>query len=306
VLPATPTHKQIMSYDLYFYKSKGTSLSENQIAGYLTNNLVSVNKESNQWYYQNKDTEVYYLFDQNKPDDEPESIELYESFKDFDTTHFSFNLNFIRPGFFGLQAFQFIEQFINDLNLYVLNPQSASDNPYKPTKKELFDNWNKTNLHSGSDHFDSLQSGYLPAEKSNEIWNYNFHRSRLQNELGEKYFVPKIFFFKKRQTNEVITVTSWTEHIPTVIAPADYFLLSRKHQKFFRTVKDNILVSRKRIMETLGLYFDDFSFKECKIIHPENAHKIKNIFNLLKAEYTLADFAERLPIELLFNAKPGN
>lgn len=293
-----------MSYDLYFYKPKGTNLSEKQVANYLTENLVPENENGDQWFYKNEDTEVYYSFDQNEPEDDPESIELYEHFKDFDNTHFSFNLNFMRPGFFGLEAFQFIEQFTKDLNLSVLNPQSASEYPYKPTKEELFDNWNKTNLQASSDHFDKLQSCYISAVKSNEIWDYNFNRRRLQNELGNQYFVPKIFFFKTKQTNEVITVTSWTEHIPSVIPPADYFLLTRQYKKLFRTVKDNVLVSRENLLKSFSPYFDDFKFKDCKIIHASNSIKIKNEFNSIKSEQTLSDFAERLPMENLYNSKP--
>lgn len=293
-----------MSYDLYFYKLKGTSLTENQIASYLTDNLVPASEGSNQWFYENQDTEVYYSFDQNEPEEDPESIELYESFEGFDNSHFSFNLNFMRPSFFGLEAFQFIEQFVKDLNLYVFNPQSASENPYKPTKEELFDSWNKTNLWSSSDHFDKTQSCYIPADKSNTIWNYNYNRSRLQNELGDQYFVPKIFYFKTKNANEVITVTSWTEHIPNVIPPADYFLLTRQYKKLFKTVKDNILVSRLTILNNFGSDFDEFEFPDCKIIHPNNAAKIKGKFNSIKSEQTLADFAERLPIENLYNAKP--
>lgn len=293
-----------MSYDLYFYKPKGTNLSEQQIADYLTENLTPENENGKQWFYENHDTEVYYSLDQNEPEDDPESIELYESFNDFDNTHFSFNLNFMRPCFFGLEAFQFVEKFLTDLNLSVFNPQSASENPYKPTKDELFENWNKTNMWSSADHFDKTQSCYIPADKSNKIWNYNYNRSRLQNELGDQYFVPKIFFFKTRQTNEVIAVTSWTEHIPCVIPPADYFLLTRQYKKLFRTVKDNILVTKQTIENNFGSDFADFQFPECKIIHPSNAAKIKDKFNSLKAEQTLADFAERLPMENLYNAKP--
>jgi len=293
-----------MSYDLYFYKPKGTNLSEEQIANYLTENLTPENESGKQWFFENQDTEVYYSFDQNEPEDDPESIELYESFKDFENTHFSFNLNFMRPCFFGLEAFQFVEKFMTDLNLAVLNPQSASENPYRPTKDELFENWNKTNMWSSSDHFDKTQSCYIPADKSNRIWDYNNNRSRLQNELGDQYFVPKIFYFKTKQTNEVITITSWTEHIPCVIPSADYFLLTRQYKKLFRTVKDNILVSRQTIQHNFSSDFDDFEFPDCKIIHPNNAAKIKDKFNSLKAELTLADFAERLSMENLYNARP--
>ncbi len=292
-----------MSYDLYFYKQKGTNLSENQIAKYLTDNLVSVNENANQWFYENEDTEVYYSFDQNEPEDDPESIELYESFTDFDNTHFSFNLNFMRPSFFGLEAFQFIEKLLTDLNLFVLNPQADFENPYKPTKNELFDNWNKTNLWASIDHFKEMESSYLQADKSNEIWDYNFNRSRLQKQLGEQYFVPKIFFFKTKKSNEVVTVTTWTEHIPIVIPPADYFLLTRQYKKLFRTIKDNILVSRQTVVDNFDSYIDDFEFQNCKIIHPNNAASVKDKFNSLKSEETLADFAERLPMENLYNAK---
>ncbi|MEO6731290.1 MAG: hypothetical protein ABIN01_08730 [Ferruginibacter sp.] len=293
-----------MSYDLYFYKSKRTTLSEEQIANYLTENLVPKNENGNQWFYENQDTEVYYSFDQNEIEDDPESKELYESFHDFDNTHFSFNLNFMRPCFFGLEAFQFVEKFMKDLNLSVFNPQSASESPYIPTKEELFENWDKTNLWSSVDHFDKLQSCFIPTDKSNAIWNYNFNRSRLQNELGEQYFVPKVFFFKTKQTNEVVTVTSWTEHIPNLIPPADYFLLTRQYKKLFRTIKDNILVSRQTIENNFSSDFDEFEFPDCKIIHPNNAARIKDKFNSIKPEQTLADFAERLPMENLYNAKP--
>ncbi len=293
-----------MSYDLYFYKQKGTTLSENQIAKYLTDNLVAANENANQWFYENEDTEVYYSFTQNEPEDDPESIELYESFTDFDNTHFSFNLNFMRPSFFGLEAFQFIEKLLADLNLFVLNPQGDFENPCKPTKNELFDNWNKTNLWASINHFKEMGSGYLAVDKSNEIWDYNFNRKRLQNELGEQYFVPKIFFFKTKKSNEVITITSWTEHIPMIIPSADFFLLTRQYKKLFRTIKDNILVSRQTIIDNFGSYFDDFIFQNCKIIHAKNAASVKDKFNSLKSEQTLADFAERLPMENLYNAKP--
>ncbi|HEV8285493.1 MAG TPA: hypothetical protein VGQ09_14360 [Chitinophagaceae bacterium] len=293
-----------MSYDLYFYKQKGTGLSEVQIADYLTDNLVSVNENGNQWFFENQDTEVYYSFDQNQQEDDLESIELYESFPDFDNTHFSFNLNFMRPSFFGLEAFQFVEQFTNDLNLFVFNPQSASDNPYKPTKNELFENWNNTNLWASIDHFEKLHSAYLPIDKSDEAWEYNFQRKIFQTDLGDGYFVPKVFFFKTKSDNNVVTISTWTQHIPNVFPPADYFLLSREYKKLFRIVKDNVLIDRLSLLKEFGSYLDDFNFKDCKIIHPQNAMKVKDKFNSIKSELKLEEFAERLPIENMYNAKP--
>jgi hypothetical protein len=69
-----------MSYDLFFYKRKENNLSENEIANYLTSNLVPASESGNQWFFENEDTEVYFSIDQNEPEDDPEAIELYESF----------------------------------------------------------------------------------------------------------------------------------------------------------------------------------------------------------------------------------
>ena len=122
-----------MSYDLYFYKRKEHQLSEGEIGDYLSHNVTPANKAGNQWFYENEDTEVYFSFDHNQPEDDPESIELFEKFSDFDNTHFTFNLNFLRPVFFGKEAFTIVEKLINDLDLYVLDPQSKT-NPDKPSK----------------------------------------------------------------------------------------------------------------------------------------------------------------------------
>ena len=78
--------------------------------------------------------------------EEEETEDLPDSFKDFVNTGIAFNLNFIRPSFFGQEAFNFVETFINDLDLFVMHPQGDDDLPSKPSKKFLFENWNKTKI----------------------------------------------------------------------------------------------------------------------------------------------------------------
>ena len=56
-------------------------------------------------------------------------------------------------------------------------------------------------------------------------------------------------------------------------------------------------------MARFGAYLDDYEYLNCKIIHPDNAQKIKDLFNPTKSELKLENFAERLKIENLFNAK---
>lgn len=289
-----------MSYDLNFFKRKDNKITEREIRSYLSQNLGLEN--NNQWFYENKDTEVYYIFEHNGEEIDEEEIEFIEEYDDFENTNFIFILNFLRPSFFGIEAFEFIEKFILDLDLYISNPQSDKDEPYKPTKEELYENWNSTNLNSSSEHF-SQKSSFLEIEKSNEIWKYNFERNKIQDKLGEAYFVPKMFFFKTKTENKVVTVSSWTEHIPNLIPNADYFLLTKVYTKFFRKTKENVLVSKENLLKIFGEYFDDYDYPDCKIIHPENSKKISKIFNSVKSELKLENFAERVQMENLFNEK---
>ena len=134
----------VMSYDLYFHKRKTGGPSESQIAKYLSENVVPANEKSGQWFFQNPDTEVYYSFELEAPGDDPSEEPTYEEFEGFENTHIAFNLNFMRPSFFGLEAFLFVEKFVTDLDLFVLDPQSDKDGPYQPTKEVLFERWNNT------------------------------------------------------------------------------------------------------------------------------------------------------------------
>lgn len=291
-----------MSYDLYFFKRKESKLTEKEVEVYLSENLVT--EEKGQWFFQNNDTEVYFIIEKNETEIDVEEIEFVENHEDFENLNLTFILNFLRPSFFGIEAFEFIEKMINDLDIYISNPQSDKEIPYKPNSEELFKNWNSTNLNSSSKHFGE-QNSYLEIEKSNEIWKYNFNRNEIQEKLGENYFVPKIFFFKTKAENKVITLSSWTEHIPNLIPNADYFLLTKIHTKFFRKVQENVLLSRENLLNRFGEYFSDYEYSNCKIIHPENAKKIKNLFNSTKSELKLENFAERIQIENLFNEKPS-
>lgn len=291
-----------MSYDLYFFKRKENKLTELEVANYLSTNLVA--EQNGQWIFQNNDTEVYFIFEKNETEIDEEEIEFEENYEDFDSLNFMFVLNFLRPSFFGIEAFEFIEKMISDLDIYISNPQSNKEIPYKPKKEDLFENWNSTNLNSSSQHF-AEQNSYLETEKSNEIWKYNFRRNQIQDKLGGNYFVPKMFFFKTKSENKVITVSSWTEHIPNVFPPADYFLLTKVQKKLFRTVQENVLLSRENLLNRFGEYLNDYEYSNCKIIHPENAQKIKDLFNSTKSELKLENFAERVQIENLFNEKPS-
>jgi len=270
-----------MSFDLYFYKKKGSTVTEKAIARFLAIHSGLDTDNVTEWLFENKATQVYFMFNLNEEKNDPDDIELYECFEDYDNTRFSFNLNFLRPSFFGLEAFQFIDRLIAEFDLFVLNPQGSHEGPYKATKEDLFSSWNQTNLVASANRFNPLTCGYLPEDQSNEIWEYNSRVSDTQEQLGEAYFVPRIFFMKTKKDNQVVTLTTWTQHIPCIIPPTDYVLLIRQYRKMFSTANDTVLISRTSLMEKLGAYFEDFPLKGCKIIRPNNAGKAQKGFNTI-------------------------
>lgn len=296
-----------MSYDLFFYKRKNSALTERQITEYLNNNLTSTSESDTQWFVEDEDTETYFSIDQNEPETDEENIEFFENFSDFENTHFSFNLNYLRPDFFGQFAFEFIDKFIKDFDLFVLNPQSSSDpdNPIKPKENQLYENWSETNSRNSASFFIEYGLEFYSLEKSNEFYNYNHNKLVLQEKLGDNYYVPKLYLFKRKSDGQIVTISTWSEHIPNVFPPADYFLLTKKYKKLFRTVEEIGLISADAFYERFGSYLDNFEFKNCKIIHPDKAEKVKDIFNSTKIEINLTELIERIQIEKLVNVKPN-
>jgi len=294
-----------MSYDLFFYKQKGSLLAEQDIRDYLANNLTKPNERNNQWWFENEDTGVYFCFETTDESDFENYNEIFERFTGFENTRFMFNINFIRPDFFGKEAFSFVEKFVQNLDLYVLNPQSEfnPDNPYKPNKNELYENWASTNETATAEHFGEGDF-YYPEDETNAIWRHNYNKWNLQAQYKEMYYVPRIYLVKEYKTGQTVTLTSWTEHIPNIFPPADYIFILRKKKKFFKSVIEHGYISYKTLVEKFGHLLDDIDIEGYKIIHPENAEKAAYLFNSLKFDIEDKQLGEVVSWDKVFNAKP--
>lgn len=292
-----------MSFDLFFYKQKNRDITQAEIAKYLTDNLTLPNQTGTEWFFANKDTGVYYSFaieEQTNPD----NIETYEYLDDFDNTKFNFNVNFLRPNFFGFESFSFVDRFITDLDLYVLNPQSGfdSEKPLRETFDSLYSNWLETNIRFSREKFDELKLLYYPEERSSALWEYNYHRGEMQDKLGDEYFVAGTFFVGEPGTGRAHTLATWTQHIPCVLPPVDYVALFRKRKKFFRTIDENVIVTYDALMSRLGRFFKDYDHHG-KIIHPAEADHAADDFNSITVEMKLSDMYKQVDLQYVTNAK---
>ncbi|MBD2766770.1 hypothetical protein IC235_02555 [Hymenobacter sp. BT664] len=289
-----------MSYDLYFFKHKTQQTSEKDISIYLTANLCPANEQENQWFYENDDTEVYFSFDLNKPETDPETTNS-EIYPDFDDTRFSFNLNFIRPDFFGQEAFLFVDQMIGDLGLYVLNPQTE-EYLMQPAKGELYKNWSEINARISAQYYGKSEFNYYPLPASNAVWKHNFNRRRIQAQLGSEYFVPKVMVFQAIADRRIITIAVWPESLPIQVPQVDYYFLVKRYQKLFEKVEESGLISTK----TFQAHFENFirDSDAGKIIHPADVNRLHDIFNSIKFDEALSGFAEKLPYNKMVNFRP--
>lgn len=295
-----------MSYDLYFYKSKTSILSEQDIRNYLAENLTSSNEQNNQWWFDNEDTGTYFSFETTDKSDFEKYDELFNCFTEFDDLQFMFNLNFVRPDFFGREAFLFVERFIADLDLYTLNPQSENnaDNPYKPIANELYENWALTNDSAVKENFDN-ESCFYPMDKTNEIWKHNFNRLNLQAKYDEVYYVPRLYLMEEYKTRKILTQTSWAKHYAYIIPKADYILIVRDKKSLFKTEEtESGFISYRTFIETFENYFDDLDLPDYKMIRPENAEKASTHFNNIKFDKKIDKLGLRIPWDTVCNSKP--
>lgn len=295
-----------MSFDLYFYTRKGETLDPLKVNTYLVENNCVRPEEAAEWYYENADTEVYFSFEHEPKSEDPEDLEIFESFPDFDNTGYIFNLNFVRPNFFGLEAFPFVERFMSEFDLFALDPQSPTepDKPGRCTTDEYYEEWAEANLKVCSEYFDAMELIHFPLERSNEYWRYNFSRKANQERLGDEYFVPSLLLAIHETSGEPVTATTWTEHIPIVFPPADYFILNRVQKSLFRTREESGIISKEKFLATFGKYLEKFEYENCHIIHPEMAERAAKDFNAIEFDAPLEGFfAHGIDTSKLTNAE---
>lgn len=287
-----------MSYDLYFFQPAESKLDRETISCYLSENLTAKDEEFDEWLPENERTGVHYQFEVDDivptiPDgDDGDGL---PTFVGNVFTGFVLHVNFGRPDFFGLEAFLFVEKMINDLGLWVYDPQMTADGDHltRPTQEELFENWSGANAWATNRFREESPDAftYVPAEKSNRLWRYNFHVDELQHQLGDDIFVPSGFLLKRKTDGAVFTAATWAAGIGQLIPPVDSFAVVRKRKRLFgREVDETGLIMRESMLAAFGKYLREFHFEGCSILYPKQAEALTNEFGSLKFDHALNEF----------------
>ena len=266
--------------------SKNQEFSEEKFCQYLVSK--NFNKENEDYIFENEHTGVYFSIEKQ----EKEEHKDVQNLADFYDTRYLCCINFLRPNFFGIETFNFIDNLIDNFNLYILDrTEPEEDKIFKPQKDQLYTKWRKVNNYFSREEFaNSLY--YYPEDRMNLEWEYNFSINSWQKELGENYFVPRIAYIKKKTGNKVFSVTTWTQNIPTVLPKGiDYVIINKQIKSFFGGSKlKPFIVSYKDLMKDLGNFFSEYKEGKAIIIYPENASKLDKKFNNISSNEKFVDF----------------
>ncbi len=251
-----------------------------------------VNKPSEtdlQFLYEHPDTGVRFLINYYPGDAEEEDGLVPRGFRD---TGLSFNLNFVRPSFYPLEAFPIAREFAEAFGLLGYDPAGEEggdgdpeDEPPRPHPldvEKLTASWAEGNRFAVRALAPELHDEgidmppYMPPEKSMDWWRYMSRRASLQEELGHGVYVPSIFLMRSKGKAEVVTAVTWSEAVPMVFPATDLVLLYRRKKKLFglRKVEELGYLDAGELMKGLDPFLDDASDPvPMRILTPEASVK---------------------------------
>lgn len=133
----------------------------------------------------------------------------------------AFNLNYVRPHVFALEAEPVLSAFVAEFSLDVDDPQSngMGQGPY--SAEGFHRGWAEGNRFSYRAIFgeqDAPRPWTLPRASNHLAWTWNFEREAVQSlfeddpELPPAY-VPSVFLVENA-ANEVFTLSTWTGDMP--------------------------------------------------------------------------------------------
>lgn len=257
-----------MSYDLYF---TSPSISLEEFENYFSKNpLYEVN--NGQAFYQNEATGVYFFFNH-----EGESKEDYDY-----NVEVSFNLNYLRPHFFSLEAANEIQRFVSYFNCEIEDPQIDGMDNNLFSIEGFLEGWNRGNKFAVKSPLSQTdKTNLISTDKLDMAWNWNFSIQKKNETLGQGIFIPKIIFLK---VDGVLgTCAVWPDAIPTFVPNVDFLHIPREACAPRKTGRDSCLLQNRDFPDFFSDYLDKNSdFKAFKLPNPKTPKFIKKYISSLK------------------------
>ena len=285
-----------MSYDLYF---TSPSISLQEFENYFSKNTL-YEVTNGQAFYSNDVTGVYFSFNHEAGTGED---------LDFNV-EVSFNLNFYRPHFFGLEAVIEVERFVSYFNCKIEDPQNEGMGNNAFTSECFLKGWNAGNqfavkaILSQSEQMQEIN--IMSTEKLEKIWRWNFTIADKDKTIEEDIFIPRIFFMK---INGIFGAGAvWPDAIPTFIPDVDFLTIPREKnapKKFLKQqVQDTCLLAKKDFPDFFSKYvIQNVEILAYKLPNPNTPQFIKKYVSKLSA---FEGSIEAVKIDSVLNAELVN
>lgn len=230
-----------MSYDLYFKSTNASFSLKNFINYFSSRDNYTILGEGNHAWYENENTGVYFIFDFNSGNEDSDPEDIYKDYE------IAFNLNYLRPHVFGLEAAEEISTFFTTHDLIIGDPQ---DNMGAFCKQEFIEKWNKHNKYAYEAVLtkNDIKEKYCtaPTWLLEKTWKWNYAINNLAQKISPNgdFFIPKIFFCKIN--NKLQTGIVWGDAVSIAIPEyIDIIVLCKdkireKKIKFWKRNKENI------------------------------------------------------------------
>lgn len=298
-----------MSYDLYFRNRSSTDLlSRGDFERYFKQRKFFTMNDA-EAFYSNEDTGVYFSFEFRNLDNDVEADEF-----DPLMTPVWFNLNFVRPHPFGLEAEPEVSAFVAHFDLTVSDPQMSGMGDGEYSAQGFLDGWNAGNefgYRAILSHHPDQDVLSLPTTQIETYWQWNHQREARQDEIGDDVFVPKIWFVQSN--SRIQTAVAWADGISVWIPKVDLILVPRMQlapRRWFRHGNDDVVIFEWNELEPLFAQFrridgPPISFELSYDSVPVQIEKTIRERSLPGSTPTGVPFDQVLNEELVFSARKG-
>ncbi len=216
-----------MSYDLYFLAEPVPEQDE-FAAHFEKRPHYTLDESGSQALYANEDTGVYFTFDLSELSAEEDDSDPEDPAS---SSWASFNLNYYRLHYFADEAVPELEAFVSRFGGRVFDPQFGGMGEGEFSPEGFRRGWDHGNQSAYGILATRADAGPLitrPAAELTRIWRWNLGRERLQQQLGESIFVPRISFFQvSGRSDGVVSASVWTDAIPVVLPETDMVVIHR-------------------------------------------------------------------------------
>src|SRR5262245_40081101 len=286
-----------MSFDLYFCWRNPNRINFEEVKAW-AEGIECFTRNDAQLWYSNPETGVYFSvdFEAQAPTSTEDGPDMPNGYFD---SGLSFNLNYNRPTYFGLESMPVVEKLASRFGLSVVNPQEDLDAPESALgvdSETLTRSWvrhNRQAIHTMIEQPNVSRPLSMSTAAAVYLWRYAKAKEDLERTCGEGIFVPRLAPVQKKGETDAGRVIAYTEGLPTVIPECEWVCIVRRNKGIFRPKKEEVVATTADTFRgMLANFITPFQWQgpEVQIIGPELADKAGKVSRAIERTLPRSEF----------------